>query len=258
MGFLIKRLIKMYTSIRQALRKQVMLFKMKNLITLQTLFIGLNFFSGVALGSDIGERTKAYLEAELKSDYLGKLEKRFGDCGSTPESCLSKRDDFMMVSLPQYSRGEMCFPYTMCGFYHCMENTYHCSDVGVNYFTQLAFPTCSTYEANIKKNLFTDLGVQWIYSVMVCLQKGLVDECLYNGNCKITDDKFEAKKVCDHITDFTLSYHPGCYINSGVGVCHLPLQDKMNIWKTVNPFMTQRERQEAYKVIFECFRPETN
>lgn len=201
------------------------------------------------------KKIKDQLQNELKSQYLKKLETKLGDCGATPESCLSKKDDYMLAN---FKKAEVCFPYTTCGFYHCMENTYHCNDVGVNYFTDLAFPTCSAYETNIKKGYFSEQGIQWIYSVMVCLQKGLVDECFVNGNCKTILNTETQKKTCDHITEFTLSYHPGCYINSGVGVCHLPLKDKLNIWKTVNPFMTTRERKEAYKVIFNCILPVKN
>lgn len=208
------------------------------------------------MAADTASVIKAQLQSELTTVYLKKLEQKFGECGSGPESCLSQQEDYMQVNLP---KKEICFPYTMCGFYHCMEKRYHCSDVGVNYFTELAFPTCSQYEINIAKNKFSAAGIKWIYSVMVCLQKGLVDECVLNGNCKMADDhntdRVEQKRTCDHITEFTLAYHPGCYINSSVGVCHLPLADKMAIWKTVNPYMTKRERQEAYKVIFECLVP---
>lgn len=210
------------------------------------------FVNGYA--ADTASEIKTQLEHELQQSYLPTLEKKFGDCGAEPSSCLSRVDDYMTANLPAK---EVCFPYTMCGYYHCMEKQFHCADVGVNYFTKLAFPTCSQYEANIKKNKFTDVGVKWIYSVMVCLQKGLTDECFLNGNCSFTNDndKVEQKKTCDHITDFTLKFHPGCYIKSGVGVCHLPLSDKLAIWNTVNPFMTAREKQEAYKVIFQCLIP---
>lgn len=225
---------------------------MKKYIFLSLIFTF--FFLNTSFGFQLpnGDQIKIKLQNDLKTQYLKKLEEKFGDCGSSPESCLSKKDDYMIANL---KKNEVCFPYTMCGFYHCMENTYHCNDVGINYFTDLAFPTCSAYEANIKKGNFSDRGVEWIYSVMVCLQKGLVDECFINGNCQATSDTQMQKKTCHHITEFTLAYHPGCYINSGVGVCHLPLKDKLNIWKTVNPYMTKRERQEAYKVIFECITP---
>lgn len=198
------------------------------------------------------QKIKSELQFELSTQYIKKLEDKFGECQNDSQSCLSQKDNYMVANLP---KAEVCFPYTMCGFYHCMENKYKCSDVGVDYFTELAFPTCSAYEANIKNDQFSDIAVEWIYTVMVCLQKGLVNECEVNGHCPTGPNPKLQKKTCDHITDFTLSYHPGCYINSGVGVCHLPLKDKLNIWKTVNPFMTAREKQEAYKVIFECFNP---
>ena len=198
------------------------------------------------------QQIKSELQFELSTEYIKKLEEKFGECQSNVQSCLKQKNNYMMASLP---RGEVCFPYTMCGFYNCMEKKYKCSDVGVNYFTKLAFPTCSAYEANIVKEEFSDTGIEWIYTVMVCLQKGLINECEITGHCPTGTNPELQKKTCDHITDFTLSYHPGCYINSGVGVCHLPLKDKLAIWKTVNPFMTDREKQEAYKVIFKCFNP---
>jgi hypothetical protein len=207
-----------------------------------------NFLSAAIPGIEIKET----LQAELRSTYLTELEKRFGNCGSNPESCLSQIDDYLVLNLP---KKEMCFPYTMCGFYHCMEEKYQCEKVGVDYFTKLAYPTCSAYVKNISAELFSKKGVEWIYTVMVCLQKGLADECELKGNCPVGTNVVEQKKTCDHITDFTLAYHPGCYIKSGVGVCKLPLKDKQNIWKTVGPYLTAREKKEAYKVIFQCFIP---
>lgn len=225
---------------------------MNQLILGTIVFVSVLFNAFSAVPEDTEAAIKARLEHELKTVYLNKLEQKFGDCGANPESCLSKIDNYMQVTLPQK---ELCFPYTLCGFYHCMEKNYHCSEVGVNYFTELAYPTCSQYVSNIGKKKFTAEGVKWIFSVMVCLQKGLIDECVYNGNCPVSSEKAVQKKTCDHITEFTLAYHPGCYINSASGVCHLPLSDKLAIWNTVRPYMTKRERQEAYKVIFECLIP---
>jgi hypothetical protein len=210
------------------------------------------FIPSTLLAAIPGIEIKDLLETELRSTYLSKLESLWGECGSSPESCLSLKDDYLLLNLP---KKEACFPYTMCGFYNCMEEKYSCEKVGVNYFTKLAFPTCSAYVKNINEEKFTKKGVEWIFSVMVCLQKGLVDECEIKGNCPISKDVRTQKKTCDHITEFTLAYHPSCYIKSGVGVCKLPLKDKENIWKTVAPFMTAREKQEAYKVIFQCFNP---
>ena len=95
-------------------------------------------------------------------------------------------------------------------------------------------------------------GIDWIYRVMVCLQKGLVEECDANGNCVIPQDQTQGENTCDYITDYTLKFHPGCYINSGVGICQLPIKDQLAIWKTVEPYLTKRERQEAYKVMWHC------
>jgi len=191
---------------------------------------------------------KSKLEHEIQTNYLTFLVSKLGDCSGDISSCIQAKDDYMIAS---FRSKEICLPYTKCGFYHCMEKEYQCEQVGVNYFTELAFPTCSQYMKNIEDNQFSDEAVEWIYSVMVCLQKGLIEECEVKGNC----NQESKKQTCDHITEFTLKFHPGCYINSGVGVCHLPLKDKMAIWKTVNPFMTKREREGAYKVIFSCLKP---
>jgi hypothetical protein len=217
----------------------------KFLFCLFTLLIFSNAFA------DQGEVVKDKLQKYLLTEYLPFLETKFGAC-PTGQTCLNQQSDYMRAALPKKN---ICFPYTTCGFYHCMEEQYQCESVGVNYFTKLAFPTCSQYVSNINKGLFTQKGVEWIYTVMVCLQKGLSDECAVNGNCPESNEPRIQKKTCDHITDFTLAYHPGCYINSGVGVCKLPLKDKQAIWKTVSPYLTDRERQEAYKVIFNCLKP---
>ncbi len=216
------------------------------------LFVSIFFVLSSSYSNETANRVKTELQTELKNDFLKILEQKFGQCGSSTQSCLSLKDNYLLVNLPKQ---EICFPYTTCGFYHCMEQKYHCSDVGVDYFTKLAFPTCQAYEKNISNNQFSDQGVDWIYRVMVCLQKGLINECIIAGHCPTGPSQEQQKLTCDHITEFTLNYHPGCYIESGVGVCHLPLKDKIEIWKTVNPFMTKRERDEAYKVIFNCFRP---
>lgn len=211
--------------------------------------------SHYSLAAIPGIEIKDFLEKDLKTNYLLTLEKIWGDCGSTSESCLTKKDDYQYLTLP---KKESCFPYTTCGFYNCMEEKYKCESVGMTYFTKLAHPTCSAYVKNISQGMFTKAGVEWIYSVMVCLQKGLIDECEINDNCPIstnTSNNGELIKTCNHITEFTLAYHPGCYINSGVGVCKLPMKDKLNIWKTVGPYLTGRERIEAYKVVFHCYFP---
>lgn len=219
---------------------------------MKNLFALLFFLPTILCAQIPGIEIKDILERDLKTNYLSSLEEKWGDCGSSPESCLSQRDDYQYLTLP---KKESCFPYTTCGFYKCMEDKYQCESVGVNYFTKLAHPTCSAYVKNINEGKFSKVGVEWIYTVMVCLQKGLVDECEVNGNCPTSKNLEDRKNTCNHITEFTLSYHPGCYINSGVGVCKLPMKDKLNIWKTVGPYLTNRERQEAYKVVFECFVP---
>lgn len=199
------------------------------------------------------DKVKKQVQSNLRDNYLPLLLDQFGSCSENPLECLKQVDD--VVTLKTSHKDEICFPYTECGFYKCMEQKYQCDKVGVNYFTKLAYPTCRSYVRNLKeKKMFSPKGIEWIYTVMACLQVGLVDECVRDGNCEVArqTDIHEQKRVCEHITEFTLSFHPGCYIQSGVGVCHLPMKDKLNIWKTVSPFLTQRERIEAYKVVFHC------
>jgi len=185
------------------------------------------------------------LQNNLLEEYQPQIEQSLGTCDEA--QCLTLSTEGARLKTAQK---EICFPYTHCGFYKCMEEKYRCSDVGVDYFTKLAYPTCSAYVVNLEKNKFTQKGVEWIYNVMVCLQKGLVQECDLNNNCQ----QQSQKEVCDHIIDYTLSFHPSCYINSGVGVCKLPLKDQINIWKTVGPYLTDRERVEAFKVVAYCLK----
>lgn len=191
---------------------------------------------------------KKSLQKDLKSNYLPKLIDQFGSCDEDdPLDCLNQKGD--VVTFKTADR-EICFPYTECGFYKCMEQQHQCKSAGHNYFTDLAYPTCQKYVSNIFKNKFSKQGIEWVYTVMTCLQKGLIDECELDEQCpKNSQDR---ERTCQHITDFTLEYHPGCYIKSGPGVCNLPMKDKLNIWKTVGPYLTRRERKQAYRVIFYC------
>ena len=83
---------------------------------------------------------------------------------------------------------------------------------------------------------------------MVCLQKGLIDECELKKNCS----KPTKKETCDYITKFTLEFHPSCYLNSGVGVCKLPMKDKINIWRTVAKYLTRDELDQAISTVKSC------
>ncbi len=189
---------------------------------------------------------KSKLESELKTTYLESLESEFGYCQDN--NCLTKVNGHMKLQLPEKS---LCFPYTNCGYYNCMEEQYSCSKVDIDYFTKLAAPTCGTYVNNIKDNKFSKTAQEWIYTVMVCLQKGLTDECEVHKNCEQESDL----KTCEYITDFTLKFHPSCYIESGVGVCNLPLKDKIQILKTVGPYLTGPEYIQAFKVVLTCLNP---
>lgn len=186
------------------------------------------------------------LQQDLETNYLTQAQKVLGNCSSG--DCL-KANSYQGREFFDRVGKSHCYPYTNCEFYRCMEEEYKCMDVGVEYFAKLAKPTCEAYVANVKKGKFTKKGNEWIFNVMVCLQKGLFEECSLRGNCPTSESN---EKTCKHITEFTLKFHPGCYINSGVGVCKLPLKDQANIWRTVGPFLTDRERIEAFKVVRYC------
>ena len=188
-------------------------------------------------------RVKKRLNDELYSTYKDHLISSLGCLDD--KNCLKKVSTYQVL---KSERGDVCFPGTNCEFYKCMEKKYSCHNEGVNYFTELAYPTCSTYVKNISQGYFSENGIEWIYEVMVCLQKGLVKECDLDNSC----DKETRKKSCDHIVDYTLNFHPSCYLESGVGVCRLPLKDKINIWRTVSKFLTRDEREQAYRVVFKC------
>ena len=193
----------------------------------------------------LSDEVKRDQEHDIIKNFIPFLEEKLGRCNDV--NCLLQKDGYKILKT---SFTNICLPYTQCEFYKCMEEKYQCEPEGIDYFTKLAFPTCSTYKKNIEKSMFTQKGYNWIYTVMVCLQKGLIDECEVKGNCQ----RETRKKTCDYITDFTLKFHPGCYLNSGVGVCKLPLKDKINIWRTVGKYLTPRERQEAIKVVKTCIK----
>ena len=191
------------------------------------------------------EALKDELNIDLRTSFLDQAQEELGECPS--ENCLVKKEGYNVFI--DENESEHCYPGTVCEYYQCMEKKYQCKGEEVGYFSDLAYPTCSSYVRNIQAEKFTDKGVDWIYRVMVCLQKGLFEECDMKGNCSLTENR---GKVCDHIVDFTLKFHPGCYLESGVGVCKLPLKDQLAIWKTVGPYLTTRERREAYKVVWSC------
>lgn len=183
------------------------------------------------------------LNKHIKSYYVKKAESYLGKC--LQSECIKEKEGFLTLKTKEK---DICLPYTKCEFYKCMEEKYQCKPGGVNYFTDLAYPTCKNYLKNITKKYFSQKGYDWIYSVMVCLQKGLITECELEGNCK----KESVKKTCDYITDFTLRFHPGCYIKSGIGVCNLPFKDQINIWRTVAKYLTKDELKQAIATVKHC------
>jgi hypothetical protein len=185
------------------------------------------------------------LNSELLGPYLKRASGELGRCKQG--NCLSQSKEGWLLEAT--SGEKFCYPGTDCSYYKCMEDRYRCNDVGFNYFAELAHPTCSSYVDRIGKQKFSQDGVDWIYTVMVCLQKGLFEECTLKGSCQ----KETRAKTCEHIVEFTLEFHPGCYIESGIGVCNLPFKDQLSIWKTVAPFLTRRETVEAFKVVYQCF-----
>lgn len=206
------------------------------------LALGLLFFLAPAFASPV----ITHLQDHLQYDYLPEVQALLGDCGA--EDCLVREEDHLELQTPDRN---LCFPWTQCGYYDCMERQRPCESVGIKYFSQLAAPTCRSYTHNINNNQFSANGIEWIYEVMVCLQKGLFEECEIRGAC----DQTNLRETCEYIEDYTLKFHPGCYLESGVGVCQLALNDQRMIWKTVGPYLTAREWVEAFKVVMSCLRP---
>ena len=202
---------------------------------------GLNDYTNQV--SQYDEKIITSLKNDIFNSFIPDTQEILGKCDDI--NCLISENNYLALKV---TNDKICLPFTTCEFYHCMEDKYQCEREGVNYFTKLAYPTCKQYLHNISGKKFTQKGHDWIYSVMVCLQKGLVEECEIKKNCI----KESPKETCNYITEFTLKFHPGCYLNSGVGICKLPIKDKINIWKTVAPFLTPREKEEAYKVIMSC------
>ncbi len=224
---------------------------MKNLVV----FFIILLFNGGALArtsSRYVENAKAQLHQNLHGAYLQEVMALLGECNylSSQRECLNFVGDWVTLKT---SAGEACYPYTMCGYYQCMEERYQCSRVGFPYLNRLAYPACKYYERNIQRGHFTRAGVEWVYQVMVCLQKKLFEECEVKGSCPAEQE--DRQSTCGHITEITLDHHLSCYLDSGVGVCHLPFKDKMGIWRTLSKFLTPREIEEAYKIIFHCIKP---
>lgn len=195
--------------------------------------------------------TKKRIKANLTDNFWESIFDHFGACDYQSSSeCLVQHEDYLAAHFE--NKFKVCAPSTTCGFYKCMEGIYQCSKTQEFYFSKLAFPTCSSYEKNIYDHRFSLEGVTWIYEVMTCLQKGLVDECDLKGNC--SRDVSDRKKTCGYITDYTLNFHPSCYFNSGVGVCNLSLRDQLNIFRTVGPYLTKPEKKQARKVVLECLK----
>jgi len=190
---------------------------------------------------------KLYWNRNLKNNYYPKLEESLGICDLNNNGDCVKKNPYPNAT---FGDTNICLPSTTCNYYKCMEDKYKCSNYNVNYFTKLAVPTCNQYVKNIKKGYFSNDGIRWVQSVMVCLQKGLTEECEIKGNCP--SNLNSNKKTCEYIVDYTLKFHSGCYLNSAKGICNLPFKDKLMIWKTVGPYLTSREIKEAYKVVLKC------
>ncbi len=204
------------------------------------------FFCLLSLEMAATPAVRDRLQAEIQNQYLPHLIDQLGDCTEGP--CLSAHNDESWRL--ETADGTVCLPWTSCGFYSCMEEKYQCAPVGFTYFTELAKPTCEAYRANMRTERFSAAATEWIYEVMVCLQKGLVQECDLENGC----EQETREKTCEHIVEFTLEFHPGCYLQSGVGVCELPLRDQIQIWRTVGPFLTGREWVEAFRVVTQCLK----
>src|SRR5690606_18654926 len=59
-------------------------------------------------------------------------------------------------------------------------------------------------------------GKTWVDKTMYCLQESLVG--VYRRNVA-------PLPTCDTVRKTAFNSHPNCYVNSGVGVCSLPVSD---------------------------------
>lgn len=108
-------------------------------------------------------------------------------------------------------------PPQSCDFYtSCAEETLHCGSDG--YPVRYGAKNCGRFVHNL--GAFSPSGQAWVWRVMTCLQRALVEPV---GRCGAT---------CQVIEDAAFASHPVCYVDSGV--CDLPLQDLVEIVVTVN------------------------
>ena len=127
-------------------------------------------------------------------------------------------------------------PMKSCLFYtDCMEAKVSCGASG--YAIGYGSKYCNKYVNRLA--FFTSQGQDWIYKVMICLQKGLVVPL---KNCD---------NNCETLKQIAFASHPGCYINSGV--CDLPVKDFINIIKTVGGDLTDMAAlKQALQTVTGC------
>lgn len=108
-------------------------------------------------------------------------------------------------------------PPQTCAFYRtCAEAALPCGASG--YALGYGQANCDRFLRRLSH--FSQQGQAWIFRVMTCLQRFLIDGPLLR--CGLT---------CDALKEDAFSSHPGCYLDSGV--CALPVWDWVQLVVTI-------------------------
>lgn len=108
-------------------------------------------------------------------------------------------------------------PAKSCDWYQtCAEGTMKCGSDG--YPLHYGLRMCRRFEADL--GAFTQQGQTWVWAVMNCLQKALIEPV---GKCGAT---------CASVNKAAFDSHPVCYLKGGV--CDLPVRDMVQLVITIN------------------------
>ncbi|KAJ3102398.1 hypothetical protein HDU97_000605 [Phlyctochytrium planicorne] len=105
-----------------------------------------------------------------------------------------------------------------CDFYFdCLDKAHPCGADG--YAQSYGGKFCRRFKENAP--LFSEIGQKWLWNVMSCLQGHLIPTL---GNANAT---------CDAIRKDAFKSHAGCYLNTGISICDIPILDWLHLVKTV-------------------------
>jgi len=113
---------------------------------------------------------------------------------------------------------------TTCDFYNCLETRLKCGPQG--YPIGYGFKYCNKF-----KPLESDpLTASWVKPTRKCLQDFLAGEA-----AKLPATFVPSAQYCATLKDNAFNSHPDCYVNSGPGICALPVLSKAKIFGVVDP-----------------------